>query len=183
MKNPESEYFFHHKKPRTTFSSEQVRELEKRFESQKYLGTKERADLAASLKLTDTQIKTWFQNRRMKLKRHFQASESSMEKRSSLNSLGYGIGVPRVFAPTPISPSHMFYPPTYPGYKSLLAPYQGTDPTAAYFSRPRILNDDLHSQTSSLSYQPLTNKSPWSYGPLMAPYFDVPMYYTHNVPL
>jgi len=56
------------KKPRTSFSAEQVIELEKRFKAQKYLGTKERAELAETLNLTDTQIKIWFQNRRMKLK-------------------------------------------------------------------------------------------------------------------
>ncbi|EDO34127.1 predicted protein, partial [Nematostella vectensis] len=60
------------KKPRTAFTESQISELEKRFQSQKYLGSKERSELAGTLGLTDTQVKTWFQNRRMKLKRQRQ---------------------------------------------------------------------------------------------------------------
>uniref|UniRef100_U3IB41 T cell leukemia homeobox 3 n=1 Tax=Anas platyrhynchos platyrhynchos TaxID=8840 RepID=U3IB41_ANAPP len=51
------------KKPRTSFSRVQICELEKRFHRQKYLASAERAALAKSLKMTDAQVKTWFQNR------------------------------------------------------------------------------------------------------------------------
>lgn len=164
------------KKPRTSFSSEQIRELEKRFETQKYLGTKERAELAMSLNLTDTQIKTWFQNRRMKLKRHYQASaELTTDKFPSFNSSsGFGFGLPHALLSTP-----MFYPPLYPGYQSLLAPYlagTGSDPTGAYFSRPRILSDVDHPSQGSMVHPPQESKSSWSYTPLLAPYYDVPVY-------
>ncbi|KFO34141.1 T-cell leukemia homeobox protein 3 [Fukomys damarensis] len=54
------------KKPRTSFSRVQICELEKRFHRQKYLASAERAALAKSLKMTDAQVKTWFQNRRTK---------------------------------------------------------------------------------------------------------------------
>ncbi|KAL3315744.1 T-cell leukemia homeobox protein 1 [Cichlidogyrus casuarinus] len=54
------------KKPRTSFSRHQVIELEKRFHRQKYLASSERIDLAKHLKMTDAQVKTWFQNRRTK---------------------------------------------------------------------------------------------------------------------
>ncbi len=53
-------------KPRTSFSRVQICELEKRFHRQKYLASAERATLAKSLKMTDAQVKTWFQNRRTK---------------------------------------------------------------------------------------------------------------------
>lgn len=43
-----------------------VAELEKRFHKQKYLASAERAALARGLKMTDAQVKTWFQNRRTK---------------------------------------------------------------------------------------------------------------------
>lgn len=39
----------------------QVAELEKRFHKQKYLASAERAALARGLKMTDAQVKTWFQ--------------------------------------------------------------------------------------------------------------------------
>lgn len=54
------------KKPRTSFTRLQICELEKRFHRQKYLTSSERASLAKSLKMTDAQVKTWFQNRRTK---------------------------------------------------------------------------------------------------------------------
>ncbi|CAF0776154.1 unnamed protein product [Brachionus calyciflorus] len=57
------------KRSRAAFSHAQVLELEKRFNYQRYLSGPERADLASSLKLTETQIKIWFQNRRYKTKR------------------------------------------------------------------------------------------------------------------
>ena len=54
------------KQPRTSFTRMQICELEKRFHKQKYLASAERATLAKSLKMTDAQVKTWFQNRRTK---------------------------------------------------------------------------------------------------------------------
>ncbi|KAE9544821.1 hypothetical protein AGLY_000363 [Aphis glycines] len=57
------------KRSRAAFSHTQVFELERRFNQQRYLSGPERADLAHSLKLTETQVKIWFQNRRYKTKR------------------------------------------------------------------------------------------------------------------
>ena len=57
------------KRSRAAFSHAQVFELERRFSHQRYLSGPERADLAAALKLTETQVKIWFQNRRYKTKR------------------------------------------------------------------------------------------------------------------
>uniref|UniRef100_A0A8C7DTS3 Homeobox protein Nkx-3.2 n=1 Tax=Oncorhynchus kisutch TaxID=8019 RepID=A0A8C7DTS3_ONCKI len=63
------------KRSRAAFSHAQVFELERRFNRQRYLSGPERADLAASLKLTETQVKIWFQNRRYKTKRHQMAAD------------------------------------------------------------------------------------------------------------
>ncbi|KAF7653452.1 hypothetical protein LDENG_00082640, partial [Lucifuga dentata] len=60
------------RKPRVLFSQAQVFELERRFKQQRYLSAPEREHLASSLKLTSTQVKIWFQNRRYKCKRQQQ---------------------------------------------------------------------------------------------------------------
>ena len=60
------------RKPRVLFSQAQVNELEKRFFQQRYLSAPERDGLAQLLKLSSTQVKIWFQNRRYKCKRQKQ---------------------------------------------------------------------------------------------------------------
>ncbi|XP_014476608.1 PREDICTED: homeobox protein B-H2-like [Dinoponera quadriceps] len=57
------------RKARTAFTDHQLQTLEKSFERQKYLSVQDRMELAAKLQLTDTQVKTWYQNRRTKWKR------------------------------------------------------------------------------------------------------------------
>lgn len=57
------------RKPRTIYSSHQLRELNRRFGRTQYLALPERAELAAELHLTQTQVKIWFQNKRSKLKK------------------------------------------------------------------------------------------------------------------
>ena len=52
------------RKARTAFTDHQLQTLEKSFERQKYLSVQDRMELAAKLSLTDTQVKTWYQNRR-----------------------------------------------------------------------------------------------------------------------
>ncbi|KIH58586.1 homeobox domain protein [Ancylostoma duodenale] len=60
---------YRRRKARTVFSDQQLQGLEKRFETQRYLSTPERIELANALNLSETQEKTWFQNRRMKHKK------------------------------------------------------------------------------------------------------------------
>ncbi|KAM9028656.1 homeobox protein NANOG-like isoform 1-T1 [Ara ararauna] len=56
-------------KSRTAFSQEQLQILHQRFQIQMYLSPQQIRELAAVLELTYKQVKTWFQNQRMKFKR------------------------------------------------------------------------------------------------------------------
>ncbi|CAD5117774.1 DgyrCDS6518 [Dimorphilus gyrociliatus] len=57
------------RKARTAFTDHQLNELEASFSRQKYLSVQDRMELASRLNLSDTQVKTWYQNRRTKWKR------------------------------------------------------------------------------------------------------------------
>ncbi|XP_050716468.1 homeobox protein lin-39-like isoform X1 [Eriocheir sinensis] len=59
------------KRPRTAFTASQIKALEQEFEKNKYLSVSKRLQLSKQLKLTETQIKIWFQNRRTKWKRKY----------------------------------------------------------------------------------------------------------------
>ncbi|XP_054916730.1 ventrally expressed dharma/bozozok antagonist [Poeciliopsis prolifica] len=60
------------RRPRTAFTAEQISSLEGAFKRNAYLGTQDKAELCKKLNLSDKQIRNWFQNRRMKLKRTVQ---------------------------------------------------------------------------------------------------------------
>jgi len=57
------------RRSRTVFTEGQLLRLEREFDTKKYLSTSDRVGLAAELGLTQLQVKTWYQNRRMKWKK------------------------------------------------------------------------------------------------------------------
>lgn len=57
------------RRKRTAFTSQQLLELEREFHTKKYLSLEERSQIARTLKLSEVQVKIWFQNRRAKWKR------------------------------------------------------------------------------------------------------------------
>ncbi|XP_073986255.1 H2.0-like homeobox protein [Rhodnius prolixus] len=80
---------------RAVFSNLQRKGLEKRFQMQKYITKPDRRQLAATLGLTDAQVKVWFQNRRMKW-RH----TKEMKYHSSSNSTSIQVATQKLAAST-----------------------------------------------------------------------------------
>uniref|UniRef100_W5NDT9 Polymerase (DNA directed), mu n=1 Tax=Lepisosteus oculatus TaxID=7918 RepID=W5NDT9_LEPOC len=108
------------RRPRTAFTSEQISRLERTFKKHAYLGTREKEELCRKLNLSEKQIKNWFQNRRMKLKRTLQdALAQACHVKVASQLLHY----PELQA---------FGPSAYSGY------YPNQDSTAAYLPLPGL---------------------------------------------
>ncbi|XP_076356755.1 barH-like 2 homeobox protein [Tachypleus tridentatus] len=74
------------KKPRrrrTAFTQSQLAFLERKFRCQKYLSVTDRSNVAEALNLTETQVKTWYQNRRTKWKRQHNVKLDHLRQHST----------------------------------------------------------------------------------------------------
>nr|AAB48008.1 Cnox3 homeodomain protein [Eleutheria dichotoma]ABE68630.1 Cnox-3 [Eleutheria dichotoma] len=65
------------KRKRTSYSRRQIFELENEFNRSRYITREKRIELSMILNLTERQVKTWFQNRRMKTKKEKTMDDTS----------------------------------------------------------------------------------------------------------
>ncbi|XP_053305923.1 homeobox protein vex1-like [Spea bombifrons] len=130
-------------RPRTKFSAEQLKELEKSFKDNRYIGSSEKKRLSRVLNLSETQIKTWFQNRRMKYKRQTQdARVDALFSRLYLPYYSYpdyqGSG-----GPVTPSPAALPFNPIHPAVRipglAPAAPIVSSANFGSYSSSPMLL--------------------------------------------
>nr|XP_057920361.1 ventrally expressed dharma/bozozok antagonist [Doryrhamphus excisus]XP_057920362.1 ventrally expressed dharma/bozozok antagonist [Doryrhamphus excisus]XP_057920363.1 ventrally expressed dharma/bozozok antagonist [Doryrhamphus excisus]XP_057920364.1 ventrally expressed dharma/bozozok antagonist [Doryrhamphus excisus] len=148
------------RRPRTAFTAEQISSLERAFKRNAYLGTQDKAELCKKLNLSDKQIRNWFQNRRMKLKRTVQ---------DALAHTCQANGTPLF---TAYSELQAFRPAPYPRYHS--APSQDATLTHPHSLQYSSLPLDSLYQYGGLTGAILPAATP---PPLMGPYPTYSQYY------
>ncbi|XP_041707595.1 homeobox protein vex1-like [Coregonus clupeaformis] len=93
------------RRPRTAYTAEQINSLERAFKRNAYLGTRDKVELCKKLNLSDKQIRNWFQNRRMRMKRMVQdALAQACQAKVASHLLHY----PKL---------HPYSPCSYPNYQ------------------------------------------------------------------
>ncbi|KAM4622883.1 homeobox protein DLX-4 [Discoglossus pictus] len=120
------------RKPRTIYSSLQLQALNQRFQQTQYLALPERAELAAQLGVTQTQVKIWFQNKRSKYKKIMKQGPSVQEgdlnhNSSSLSPCSPNMpplwDLPSAGKSIPLSSSYMnSFSPWYPTHETMARP-------------------------------------------------------------
>ncbi|CAK9806003.1 Homeobox protein Nkx-2.6 [Anthophora quadrimaculata] len=105
------------RKPRVLFSQTQVYELEQRFKQQRYLSAPERELLAQTLKLTSTQVKIWFQNRRYKNKRAGIEDAEKLQAQNMKNQSLKKIHVPVLIKDGKPNLHESYNPPYWPNIR------------------------------------------------------------------
>ncbi|XP_071988547.1 intestine-specific homeobox-like [Engystomops pustulosus] len=100
---------------RTTFTTEQLQELERIFHVTHYPDVQTRDKLAAKIKLPETRVQIWFQNRRAKWRKY--------EKLGNFGGLQNLSAIDMVPAPKPDSMDFNFHMKTFPDMESIRGYY------------------------------------------------------------
>nr|XP_043878012.1 homeobox protein HMX2-like [Solea senegalensis] len=122
------------KKTRTIFSKRQIFQLEATFDMKRYLSSSERACLASSLQLTETQVKIWFQNRRNKLKRQLSTDMDGPLAADHFSEAAKNVQLPTFYKDSSLLSGcllPMSFPVIYPTANA--APYIYFSNTGKYF--------------------------------------------------
>ncbi|KAJ8416467.1 hypothetical protein AAFF_G00357550 [Aldrovandia affinis] len=122
------------KKTRTIFSKRQIFQLESTFDMKRYLSSAERACLANSLQLTETQVKIWFQNRRNKLKRQLSTELDGPSSVDHFADAGKTVQLPTLYKENNLLGRCLLpmpFPIVYPGNST---PYLCFSNASKYFS-------------------------------------------------
>ncbi|CAG4927672.1 unnamed protein product [Colias eurytheme] len=92
---------------RTAFTHAQLAYLERKFRCQKYLSVADRGDVADALNLSETQVKTWYQNRRTKWKRQNQLRLEQLRAQAASGERELSHSLPLACALLPPYPAYM----------------------------------------------------------------------------